>query len=332
MSEMSKSSKTNKTGKMTKASLITAALLMIIGFVVFTGAMAALDWDFSKLSTVKYETNTYEISENFDSISIDTDTADIVLMPSDDGKCKVVCYEEEKERHCAAVQSGTLEISAEDMREWYDHIGISFSSPRITVYLPQTEYSSLLISESTGDIKIPKDFRFEGIDISASTGNVECCACASGKIQIELSTGSITVDGVSAGELNLSVSTGKVYAESVTCEGNIGVSVSTGNALLTDITCQRISSHGSTGNMTLKNVIASESFSIERSTGEVRLDDCDAAEIFIKTDTGDVTGTLLSEKVFIAETDTGSIVLPKTASGGRCEITTDTGDIRIDIS
>ncbi len=46
---------------------------------------------------------------------------------------------------------------------------------------------------------------------------------------------------------------------------------------------------------------------------------------------GDVKGTLLSEKAFFAESDTGDIDVPKTNVGGRCEITTDTGDIQIQI-
>ena len=53
--------------------------------------------------------------------------------------------------------------------------------------------------------------------------------------------------------------------------------------------------------------------------------------MFVETDTGDVTGSLLSDKVFITKSDTGSIDVPKTVTGGKCEITTDTGDIKIEI-
>lgn len=81
----------------------------------------------------------------------------------------------------------------------------------------------------------------------------------------------------------------------------------------------------------MKNVISKEKFSIERSTGDVMFDSCDAAEILVKTDTGDIKGSLLSDKVFITQTDTGSVDVPKTVIGGKCEITTDTGDIRIKI-
>ena len=100
---------------------------------------------------------------------------------------------------------------------------------------------------------------------------------------------------------------------------------------MTDIECKNVISSGNTGDISLKNVNAAEKISIERSTGDVRFDGCDAAEIFVKTDTGDVAGTLLSDKVFIVETDTGSVDVPKTVTGGQCEITTSTGDINISI-
>jgi DUF4097 and DUF4098 domain-containing protein YvlB len=100
---------------------------------------------------------------------------------------------------------------------------------------------------------------------------------------------------------------------------------------LTEIKCNKLSTSGSTGDTFLKNVIANEKLYAKRSTGDIRLEKCDAGEILIETDTGDVKGSLLTEKVFIVETDTGSINVPKTTNGGRCEITTDTGDIKINI-
>ncbi len=317
--------------KSVKIWLATAAFLVIVGLIIFIAAMTACNWDFTKLGTVKYETNTYELSEEFSSISIKTDTADIVFLTSDDEKCKVVCYEDKNAKHSASVQDGTLVIKIVDMRRWYDYIGINFGTQKITVYLPESKYDELTVKESTGDIEIPKDFEFESIDISVSTGDVNNCASASGKIKIKTSTGDINIENVSADMLDLSVSTGKVNAKSITCEGDIKIKVSTGDAKLTDILCKVFSSDGSTGDISLKNVIATEKLSIERSTGNVKLDGSDAAEIFIKTDTGNVKGSLLSDKVFFVETDTGNIDIPKTMTGGRCEITTDTGNIKIEI-
>ena len=77
----------------------------------------------------------------------------------------------------------------------------------------------------------------------------------------------------------------------------------------------------------MENIVASGEFSIVTDTGDVNFNNSDAQEIFVETDTGDVKGNLLTDKVFITRTDTGRVNTPKTTTGGRCEITTDTGDI-----
>ena len=313
----------------TKVWLIIAASFVLVGGIIFGGVMSMLKWDFTKLSTVKYETNNYEITENFNNISIITETSDVVFVPSESQKASVVCHEQKNMKHSVTVQDGTLVIEVVDTRKWYEYIGINFSTPKITVYIPQGEYGKLSIKSSTGDVKIPKEFKFENIDISESTGNVTNYASASENIIIKTSTGNIRVENVSANTLDLSVSTGGITVSNVTCEGDVKIDVSTGKTNLTNIECKNIVSSGNTGAISLKNVIATEKFFIERSTGDVRFEGSDATEISVKTDTGDVTGTLLSEKVFITETSTGRINVPKTTSGGKCEITTSTGDINI---
>ncbi len=292
--------------------VVIAISLILIGAIMFVWAMLQYDWDFSKLNTQKYETNTYDIREEFGSISINTDTADIKFLASTDEICKVVCYEQKNINHSVDVEDNTLNITVADHREWHEHIGINFNTSKITVYLPKTEYTNLLINGDTSDVEIPKDFNFGDIDISLSTGDVKSYADATEVIKIKTSTGDISLENISAGALRLSVSTGKTN--------------------LTNVSCKSIISSGDTGDIYLKNVIATDKFDIERDTGDVKFENCDAAEISIETDTGDVKGSLLSDKVFIAQSDTGSINVPKTTSGGRCEITTDTGDIRININ
>jgi len=315
----------------TKAWLMIAALLVLIGGILFAGVMTALKWDFMALETVKYETNTYEISDAFENISVNTDTADITFVISDDGNCRVTCYEEAAAGHSVAVADGTLTVERINTRSVYDFIGLRFGSSKITVYLPKTEYKSLLIRGDTGDVEIPDDFSFETVEISLHTGDAALYASASEIMKVKTSTGGIRVDNISVGALDLSVSTGKVTVLSVACEENITVGVSTGKVHLTDVSCKNVISSGNTGDILLDHVIAEEGISVERSTGDVMFDRSDAAEIFVKTDTGDVTGSLLTEKIFVTQTDTGNVDVPKTVSGGRCEIITDTGDIQLDI-
>ncbi len=153
----------------TKVWLIIAASLVLIGCILFAGVMSKLKWDFTKLSTVKYEMNAYEISEAFDDISINTDTEDITFMLSNDEICRVECHAEESEKHLVTVKDNTLVIESTPRDNWYDYIGISLGESRITVYLPKTEYASLSINESTGDIEIPKDYIFNGVVIALTS-------------------------------------------------------------------------------------------------------------------------------------------------------------------
>ena len=316
----------------TKIWLITATSLILIGFIIMGGALALFKWDFEKLSTDKFETDKHEIAEDFNSISVKADTANIAFALSDDGKCKVECYENKKEKHSVKVEEDTLIIEKTNNKAWYDYIGINFSTPKITVYLPKTEYSSLLIKASTGDVEMPEDFKFESADISLSTGVVDFFASATDAVKIKTTTGRICAQNISVGALTLSTSTGSITASNIVCDGNIYTEVSTGKTNLNNIKCKNITSDGDTGKITLSNVIAEEKLSIERNTGDVRFENSDAGEIFVETSTGNVTGTLLTEKVFITESSTGKINVPKTTSTSRCEITTSTGDIKISVN
>ena len=298
----------------TKVWLLIATFCVLAGCVLFAGVMTSLEWDFLRLSTTEYETNIHEISQDFDRISMNTDTADIVFLLSNDGRCRVECYEETNEKHTVAVEDGVLHIERENEKNVFHligFIGLNFDTPKITVYLPKTEYTSLLIQESTGDIEIPGDFLFENVDISSNTGDVSFQASATGTIKIETSTGDIRMENLSAEALELAVSTGKI--------------------LLADIVCQNLTSTGETGDISLKNVIAEARISIERDTGDVRFEGVDAGEIYVTTDTGDVTGTLLTDKQFTAKSDTGRVRVPQSTAGGKCQITTTTGDIRLEI-
>lgn len=311
--------------------IFIAVALVAAGLIIFAVVMSVLGWDFTKLSTSKFETNTHEITENFDSISVDASTADIRFLPSGDGGCRVVCHEMEKVRHEVTIKDGVLTVKEVDTRAWYEHIGINFSTQTVTVYLPLSEYGELLIRASTGYVEIQKDFRFRKIDVSLSTGDVNAAASCTDSIKIKTTTGSITVDGVSADALDLSASTGSITVKGASVTGDIKATTSTGSARISNTECKTLTATASTGSIYLSGTIASISFNLEAGTGSICFDASDAAEIYAKTGTGSVYGTLLSDKDFETRTATGTVDVPNNTEGGICDIETGTGDIRISI-
>ena len=255
----------------------------------------------------------------------------MAVLPAEDRVTAVDCYELAKAKHKVTVKNNTLMVEIEDTRKWYERIGIHFKAPTVRVYLPAGVYSDLTIEGSTGDVEIASDFRFTNMRVSLSTGNVTNRASVSENMDIGTSTGDICAEKVTATEMNLAVTTGKIALSSVDCSGTLSVLVSTGKTTFNAVRCKNLITDGDTGSLFLTDVIATETFKIKRSTGDVHLDGCDASTMEIITDTGDVSGNLLSEKVFIAQTDTGRVNVPKSVTGGKCEITTDTGDVSISI-
>ena len=278
---------------MKRGFIITAVIMIMAGLLLFFGLIFISGYDISSFDTSKYETNTYTAEGEFKNIKISSMETDIIFKPADSGELSVVCLERENAKHSIFIENDTLNIIEENNKKWYENFTLFSKTPWATVYLPLGAYNSLFIENSTGDVLIEDAFSFSEIDITLSTGDIK-------------------LKKIFADKINLSVSTGDTY--------------------LKDIACKSIVTKGSTGDIKLKNVLASDGFKIKRSTGDVQFDNCDAQDISVNTSTGDVTGTLLTEKVFVTKTSTGKVSVPNTLSRGKCEITTSTGDIYIDIN
>lgn len=356
--------------KTVKTCIIIACVLIALGTIAFVVAAAIGGRGSGGIGSANYQTNAYEITEDFSNISIKTKTASVTLVPSEGEECKVVCYEEESLKHSVFVENDELIVRVEDERAWYEQISFKFGAPYIKIYLPKNEYSALKIKDDTGAVEVPSDFAFSSAEITLSTGSVAFRAKTSGDIKINSTTGDIRVESESCNNLNLSATTGNITANgvevagefcaetttggimvtdleagsaylktstgaisgtSVKINGDVYVGVTTGKATFSGLSCGDFSSEGTTGGVKLTGVIASGSLRVERSTGGVIFEKSDADEIFVKTTTGSVSGSLLSEKTFFTSSNSGKISVPQGQGGGRCEIKTSTGNINITV-
>ena len=278
-----------------KKILIWVSLgLMCMGVALFCCVGVSVGFDLSRLDNMTYITNSHNIQKEVTSIILTTVTADIDFRPSEDGKCRVVCYEPENIRHDVSVTDGVMMISWVDQRNWLDRLTVlNFHTPTITVYLPEGVYQSLKVNNTTGDININGEWNF--IDVSLST------------------------------------TTGDIHAGGLTCSSDVTVQITTGDLKLENVSCNNLIAEGSTGDTQLSFVTASSILQIKRTTGDIELYRCDGHHMHIKTTTGDVTGTILTPKLINARSTSGNVDVPSSTSGGHCEIETTTGDICIKI-
>ena len=314
-----------------KKLLTLGAILMLFATSLLALSGCSASGSVKEFLASALQEETLQVTEQFHSVHILSDTENVKLLPAEDGVCRIVSYNEKDITYTATVEQSILKIRREDARKWYERI-FSIGEKTLTVYLPKREYNALTIEQDTGDVTIPADFHITGdLTLTLSTGDVDVRASVDGALDITASTGNVCVADTVCGTLDITASTGNVCVADTVC-GALAVRVSTGDVTLTSVCCTNLLSTGNTGDIRMTDVIANGLISLERSTGHVSMDRCDAAELLITTDTGDVVGTLLSDKIFIVRTRTGNIDVPETVVGGKCKITTNTGDIEITIA
>ena len=303
--------------------IIIGGSAIIAGSIIFGLA-------FASKGDNKLEDKTTELNETVTNFDIDLSVADLEFKVGD--TAKVVCHESEKEHHEVTLKDGTLKIKFVDEKRWYENIfNWSLDQFKVTVYVPAGEYGNLKIKASTGDIKVPHDFSFSDLKAETSTGDYDIRSYVTNKIDVQSSTGMVHIGDLSAKEINIKSSTGRINVLNVDVAEKITINTSTGDQKVTDTKCQNLEAKASTGFIVLTNTVVEKHIEIKRSTGDVTFHDSDAETLHVKTDTGDVRGTLLTSKVFYVKTDTGKVNVPKSTTGGLCEIETDTGDIDITI-
>ena len=331
---------------MKKAAIIAAIVLVALGAVIFTGALFATGFDFSKFQGDGQMTEKiFTVNEDFQTIEIDVKVSDVEFRHAEDGVCKVVALESEKIYHTVAVENGTLKInSVTEPQKWFDFSWLSGKTPSVTVWLPGNIYENLNVSATTGDIRIPAGFTFGKSDVEASTGDVEISGGVRTSLRVRTTTGDIEIRDFDAWDMDLEVSTGKITVKSVNCGyysvasmpstvqyGQVSIRVGTGALVAEDLSCGTLQSTGGTGRIQMKNVVTRNGIFLKRGTGDIRFESCDAENgmITMETSTGDVRGSFKTGKIFTAKSSTGHIRVPDSTTGIPCKITTSTGDIEI---
>lgn len=316
-----------------KIWLITAGILVVLGPAIVVCAIATGGFDFSHFGSKSYEATYEEITSTFDQIAINTDVSDIEIATADEKQCKVEYAAPEGVEHSAEVQDDTLVVQSTDNRSWMKRIStLSFQGPKITLYLPESVYASMQIDIKTGDVVIPTDFSFDTLTVNGDTSDVKCAASVTDALTLKLTTGDVELNDVNAGQVNITTTTGDIDIDSMTSTGDISVTTNTGDVKLKNCTCKNFDADGDTGDVVLTDTIAEADFDIDTDTGDVVFERCDAAAITVNSTTGDITGTLLSDKVFSADTTGGDIDVPDSTMGGKCDLKTNAGDIQIKVT
>lgn len=289
-----------------------AALTLIAGGILIAlCGMLAMGFDFTRMNTLNTVTNTYDVAEAFSDISVVGAECDIRLLPSEDGTCQVVCTESDRIDHSVEVVNGTLNITRHDRRSWYMHFGVYWGSMEILVYLPVSELGALNATSVSGNIEIPEDFSFETAALQTTSGDITCFA----PVKKDLSA------GTTSGNIRLGGSV---------CE-TLSADSTSGSINISDVRCLNADAGTVSGSLKLSGVVADEIIRTESVSGDIDLYRCDADALILSSTSGDIEGSLLTDKSFDVHTTSGDVSLPQTSADKTCDVSTVSGDITFSI-
>ena len=318
--------------KAKKIAFIIALACIAAGAAISLSALAVIGFDVSRLNTMKFENNTYQVEESFSHIRIEGAECDVRLLPSRNGACTVVCSEGKNISHTVTVDGDTLKITRTDSRKWYERMGIYWGDEMsVTVYLPGRTYGDLFLKNLSGDITVPGDFTFSRAEVHSTSGEIAYAAVTERSLTLKTTSGDLTVRDLTAGALEIRATSGEVTIHSAVVSGDVVVETVSGEIELEGVNAQAMSIQSTSGDVELADTVAAGRMEIKTVSGEIELERSDAESLWIKSTSGDVSGTVLSEKRFTTHTTSGSVNVPNIASpaAGTCEITTTSGNIRL---
>lgn len=308
-----------------------AGVLIAVGLILALVAFAGMKFDFRRLDTTRTEEQSYTIKESFRSIHIEGAECDIRLLPSEDKLCRVECIESSRIFHKVAVEGDTLTIERVDRRRWYEHFGFQWGRTEVKVFLPQREYEALYAKTLSGDMEVPEGFTFTRAEANTASGEVSFSAVVKGELTVKTVSGDIYAGHTAPERLSLQSTSGEVTVDTIKQETELSVQTTSGDIELRNITCRNISAESTSGEIRLSRLYASEKIRIESVSGDVELRDCDGDSLSIRNTSGEVSGRLATEKIFITDTVSGRVDVPRSVSGGICEVKTTSGNIEFTI-
>ena len=294
----------------TAKALIVAVCLILLGAVVGGIGFLSGGWDsLTENYGPQSVANSRNWSEPVKKLEISAVSDDVVLLPSEDGEVRAEWKDTQYGYYEVSLERGTLKIRYRDTEQ---KIRFDFGEeePRtVTVYLPDAEYESLLLTTVSGNAA-SSGFSFDRTEITATSGQVGLGNGSFGEAKIRTTSGDVVLDGCDASETEIKTTSGSVVLHDydtaatkiVTTSGAVGL----GNGFFGETTVETVS-------------------------GKVVLDCYDASSTVITTTSGDVIGTVSAPKGFFVQTVSGTVEYPVNDYWtGTFDVHTTSGDVKLE--
>ncbi len=293
--------------------LISAALLFT-GLILFLIGFALLGFDIRNFDTEPpYTATTYTASGATKEIVIDEIGADIKLVASKDEKVHIKYYQNGIRMYNVTDVSGIVTVGSHEQSSF---IGISVSTPVVTIALPANFGGAVKIADESGNITAT-DVALYSLSAETDNGNIKLSGVTTqGHLELDTENGAIELYSVVSG------STAKLSAE----DGNLFIQKTS----VTDLYAETES-----GYLTLADITASGSIFGDSEDGDTQISNVSVGTaLTLISENGDIRGTIAGNEndySYNCDAQNGSCNLPNGLLLGnkQLNIRTENGSIEI---
>ncbi len=298
----------------------------------------------------RQEKKSVDVTEPFTGLSVQEGSADVQLLPSEDGGCRVVYGESEFSRCRVDVENGTLTVVRETKDRARSGLFSFEDTLPVSIYLPAGDYEALSVTTASGDVKASARLGFAEAAIHTGSGDIRLedlsakdlnLSSTSGDIRLEdleaetlsakTGSGKVKLRGCSAASLKLESSSGDLTVKESSCAGDGQLRTGSGDIELEDSSFRALDLSTTSGEATLSKTACSGSVKAETGSGNIRLHRAAAASFDLRSASGDVKGSVSGSMDFLVETTSGSV---RTRGGVRgaaeCRVKTGSGDVDLE--
>lgn len=253
-----------KTAKVAVALLIAGVVLALAGF-----AMAGFDFGNLNAGGALVERQ-YEAEGDVVELVVADRNADIVITPSEDGKARLTCWENEEMAYDIREEGGRLYIEKIEQRQ--NGLGAWFGfhlNGKLEIELPAGAHVD--ISNGNGAVRVDggDGVSFPTVTIATDNGPIAVRNVSAGAVALGTDNDSVTVENMSADTLRVETDNGSIDLNGVQAD-DISLSTGNDNVRMESVEADALEAVTDNGDVTFGGLTVRESLSLQTDKGDIR--------------------------------------------------------------
>lgn len=254
-----------------KKTVKVAVAVLIVGVVVMLAGFAMAGFDLNALASGgTLVSRQYEAEGDVTELVVADRNADIVITPSEDGKARLTCWENEEMAYDIREEGCRLYIEKVEQRQ--NGLGAWFGfhlNGKLEIELPAGAHVD--ISNGNGAVRVDggDGVSFPTVTIATDNGPIAVRNVSSGAVALGTDNDSVTVENMSADTLRVKTDNGSIDLNGVQAD-DISLRTGNDNVRMEGVEADALEAVTDNGDVTFDGLTVRESLSLQTDNGDIR--------------------------------------------------------------